>query len=214
MALQKIIGFHQDLEQQWVADLLCGHGQHVRHDPPWQERPWTQTAAGRQAHVGQPLACKRCDIKGPYLQRDIRDNNDLTLLVRSFYEKVMRDAIIGFYFTDIARIEVHQHLAKIVTFWDKMLFNHGDYSGKPFAVHRQLDKLARLSPEHFQHWLFLFIETVGDLFEGERAEKVVSLAKGIANAMSNALNPDPQEKSADKTMNKDVSAATVSNWKP
>ena len=30
-----IIGFHQDATQEWVADLECGHQQHVRHPPPW-----------------------------------------------------------------------------------------------------------------------------------------------------------------------------------
>jgi len=42
---QAIVGFHldEDLAQQccsWVADLACGHTQHVRHDPPWQNRTW------------------------------------------------------------------------------------------------------------------------------------------------------------------------------
>lgn len=29
---QSIIGFHQDEEGHWVAELACGHNQHVRHD--------------------------------------------------------------------------------------------------------------------------------------------------------------------------------------
>jgi uncharacterized caspase-like protein len=56
-----IIGFHQDEFDDWVADLECGHTQHVRHQPPWQERPWVTTAAGRKAHLGQILLCKKCD---------------------------------------------------------------------------------------------------------------------------------------------------------
>ena len=31
---QAIVGFHLDEENHWVAELACGHGQHVRHDPP------------------------------------------------------------------------------------------------------------------------------------------------------------------------------------
>jgi hypothetical protein len=31
---QKIIGFHRDDDEDWVADLECGHQQHVRHKPP------------------------------------------------------------------------------------------------------------------------------------------------------------------------------------
>jgi hypothetical protein len=58
---QKIIGFHQDEELHWVADLACGHTQHVRHNPPWQNRPWVMTAEGRAAKLSQILNCRKCD---------------------------------------------------------------------------------------------------------------------------------------------------------
>ena len=58
---QPIRGFHQDAEGHWVADLACGHGQHVRHDPPWQVREWVLDPSTRQAHVGTPLNCVLCD---------------------------------------------------------------------------------------------------------------------------------------------------------
>ncbi len=59
--LQPIIGFHLDEESHWVADLACGHGQHVRHNPPWTNRPWVVTETGRAAMLGHLLQCKRCD---------------------------------------------------------------------------------------------------------------------------------------------------------
>jgi hypothetical protein len=34
-----VVGFHQDDHLDWVAELDCGHSQHVRHDPPFQMRP-------------------------------------------------------------------------------------------------------------------------------------------------------------------------------
>jgi uncharacterized protein DUF3565 len=55
-----IVGFHQDSGGQWVAELECGHTLHVRHEPPWQVRPWVQTAEGRSAMVGSALDCVRC----------------------------------------------------------------------------------------------------------------------------------------------------------
>jgi hypothetical protein len=58
---QHITGFHQDEEHHWVADLACGHTQHVRHDPPWQSRPWVTTPEGRASKLGQLLECKKCD---------------------------------------------------------------------------------------------------------------------------------------------------------
>lgn len=58
---RRIIGFHRDEQAHWAADLDCGHARHVRHDPPFVERPWVQDAAARDAHRGDVLDCLRCD---------------------------------------------------------------------------------------------------------------------------------------------------------
>ena len=58
---RKIVGYHIDADSHWVAELECGHGQHVRDDPPWSERPWVRTGEGRASRLGQELNCVRCD---------------------------------------------------------------------------------------------------------------------------------------------------------
>jgi len=60
MFFRAIIGFHQGKEEQWVAELECGHAQHVRHDPPWQDRPWVLTPDGRAARIGTYIECGYC----------------------------------------------------------------------------------------------------------------------------------------------------------
>jgi hypothetical protein len=57
---QPIVGVHQDDEGQWVADLACGHSQHVRHEPPWQVREWVVTEVGRAGFLGVMLECVLC----------------------------------------------------------------------------------------------------------------------------------------------------------
>jgi Protein of unknown function (DUF3565) len=57
---RRIIFFRQDEEGHWVANLECGHSQHVRHDPPWQNRPWVTTAEGRAKFIGVELQCLDC----------------------------------------------------------------------------------------------------------------------------------------------------------
>ncbi|MEO5567231.1 MAG: DUF3565 domain-containing protein [Gemmatimonadaceae bacterium] len=57
---RRITGYHQDDAGLWVAELDCGHQQHVRHDPPWQNRPWVITSSGRTEHVGSELHCRLC----------------------------------------------------------------------------------------------------------------------------------------------------------
>ena len=61
---RRIIGFHQDQEGDWVAELECGHNQHVRHDPPWQERAWVLSSEGRAGRLGTGLTCRLCDTEG------------------------------------------------------------------------------------------------------------------------------------------------------
>jgi tellurite resistance-related uncharacterized protein len=56
-----ITGFQQDAEGHWVAELSCGHGRHIRHNPPLVERPWVQSEAGRNQRLGELLDCVGCD---------------------------------------------------------------------------------------------------------------------------------------------------------
>lgn len=63
--LQKIIGYHIDEEGDWVARLACGHNQHVRHKPPFINRPWVITPEGRNEKLGYELNCVRCDNHEP-----------------------------------------------------------------------------------------------------------------------------------------------------
>jgi len=57
---RKIAAFHQDECFDWVADLECGHQQHVRHNPPWTTRHWVTTPEGRLEYIGQELPCSLC----------------------------------------------------------------------------------------------------------------------------------------------------------
>lgn len=58
---RSIVRFHLDDEGDWVADLSCAHGQHVRHQPPLRDRYWVTTAEGRVSRIGSLLNCVECD---------------------------------------------------------------------------------------------------------------------------------------------------------
>lgn len=55
------MGFHQDEAGDWVAELACGHGQHIRHNPPFRLAPWVLDEAGRAGRLGTVLECGWCD---------------------------------------------------------------------------------------------------------------------------------------------------------
>ncbi|MCA1845478.1 MAG: DUF3565 domain-containing protein [Actinobacteria bacterium] len=56
-----IEGFHRDDAGDWVAELSCLHGQHIRHQPPFQDRAWVLTAEGRRERIGAAIDCPLCD---------------------------------------------------------------------------------------------------------------------------------------------------------
>lgn len=56
-----IVDYHRDDAGDWVAELDCGHDQHVRHRPPFTLRPWVTTNEGRESMLGERLECLRCD---------------------------------------------------------------------------------------------------------------------------------------------------------
>lgn len=58
---RSITGFHQDEVGDWVAELSCGHNQHVRHRPPFQLRPWVLQPDTRAGRIGTRLPCPLCD---------------------------------------------------------------------------------------------------------------------------------------------------------
>ena len=59
--LRKITGFSTDENGDWVANLECFHGQHVRHNPPFVRRQWVVSKEGRKSRLGHALDCLKCN---------------------------------------------------------------------------------------------------------------------------------------------------------
>nr|WP_233282047.1 DUF3565 domain-containing protein [Pseudomonas mangiferae] len=66
----RLTGFHRDPEGHWVAELSCGHTQHLRHQPPWQNRPWVLDPRQREKRLGEPFACGWCAPRHPFNEED------------------------------------------------------------------------------------------------------------------------------------------------
>jgi len=105
------------------------------------------------------------------------------LLVDTFYARVLKDEIIGFIFTDIAKINVEKHMPKMYDFWETTLFHKAIYKGNPMRIHMELNKKISMKKEHFQRWLELFNSTVDALFSGTKAELAKTRALSISTVM-------------------------------
>jgi hypothetical protein len=60
---RSIVGFRRDERGDWVAELSCGHAQHVRHRPPFELRPWVLDDATRNARIGTARDCPLCEAE-------------------------------------------------------------------------------------------------------------------------------------------------------
>jgi hemoglobin len=117
------------------------------------------------------------------MKKDIAGKEEIRLLVDAFYKKVKKDDIIGFIFTDIARVNWEQHLPVMYDFWENVLFQTGSYTGNPMVTHAQLHHRFPLTRVHFAQWKKLFLETIEEHFEGPNAEVARQRALSIATVM-------------------------------
>lgn len=118
---------------------------------------------------------------------DIETRADCERLVRAFYGRALTDPIIGFLFTDVAELDLEEHVPRITDFWETVLLGGLAYRGGVFGPHARLHAKAGLRPGHFARWLALWTETVDALFAGARADQAKAHAVRTANAFISRL---------------------------
>ncbi len=115
---------------------------------------------------------------------DIKNRQDISLLVVNFYEKIRKDDVLGSIFNSVID-DWEAHLELLTDFWESQLLTKRTYLGNPIAVHQEVDdKMGHsITSEHFGLWLNIWFETLDELFEGETAW----VAKNRAQKMSTML---------------------------
>lgn len=117
-------------------------------------------------------------------KEDITDRTDIYLLVKTFYEKIRKDKILGPIFNGIIS-DWDNHFELLTDFWETQLFLKRKYHGNPITAHQTVDEKVghTITPEHFGLWINLWFATIDELFEGETAW----VAKNRAQKMSTML---------------------------
>ncbi|PRA97721.1 group III truncated hemoglobin [Microbacterium sp. MYb64] len=118
---------------------------------------------------------------------DIRDRDDILVLVRTFYETAFQDPLIGRIFTDVARMDLDHHLPIMGDFWESVLFQAGGYHRNALALHSAVNAKHPLTAEHFDRWMLLWNTTVDDLHEGPVADAAKQQAERIGLSMQRRL---------------------------
>jgi hemoglobin len=117
------------------------------------------------------------------MKHDIKNREDIIKLVDVFYDKVKKDAVIGYIFSDVAHVNWDLHLPRMYDFWENILFYTGNFDGNPMMTHKTLNEKAPMDFTHFNRWNTLFDETVDALYKGEKAEEIKNRAMNISKAM-------------------------------
>ena len=115
--------------------------------------------------------------------KDIETRADLELLLSEFYSTLLKDEKIAYIFTDIAKIDLEQHLPHIVDFWEQSLFGNNGYRKNVLQIHVNLNSKEKFTDTHFTTWLTHFEATTNRLFQGINAEKIKTRAESIATVM-------------------------------
>ena len=116
---------------------------------------------------------------------DIETREDILLIIRKFYELLLADARINFFFTKITSIDKHleEHLETLVTFWEQSLFLKGGYHNNMFQIHKDVHKKSPLKKEHYNIWLTHFNHSIDANFAGKYAEKMKTQALSMATIL-------------------------------
>lgn len=109
---------------------------------------------------------------------DIKNREDVYLLVSSFYKKVRQDSVLGPFFNETIK-DWDAHLERLTTFWESSLFLKTKYLGNPLEVHVRVDKEHNhsITELHFGLWLNLWFQTIDEHFEGDYAENAKHRAR-------------------------------------
>jgi hemoglobin len=118
------------------------------------------------------------------MKKDIENRDDIYLLVKTFYVKLMSDEVMCHFFEDFKNPDhLETHLQTLVDFWSNILFYTGEYRKNAMQPHLDLQPKKPFKAIHFTHWLSGFNASVDELFHGEIAHNAKSRALSIAAVM-------------------------------
>ncbi|MEP6712526.1 MAG: group III truncated hemoglobin [Ferruginibacter sp.] len=121
-------------------------------------------------------------------KRDIKTREDIEMLMRSFYRKVIQDETLGIIFTQIVPLNWEHHIPLITDFWETILLDNPVYKNNAMEVHYSLNRIFPLQEKHFKAWLHLFNTTLDEMYDGKIALLAKKRAAGIAALMQHKIN--------------------------
>ena len=122
--------------------------------------------------------------------KDIETREDILFIMRKFYDKLLVDESINFFFTKVTSVDQHleAHFDILATFWEQSLFLKGGYSNNMFSIHKDVHAKHAFKKEHFDIWLIHFNSTIDEHVAGKYAEQMKTQALSMATIMQIKFN--------------------------
>lgn len=115
--------------------------------------------------------------------RDIENRKDIENLVDNFYKLVIKDELIGSFFTKVVVLDWEKHIPVMYNFWETIVLGNITYKGNPMLKHISLSQKKAIKEEHFDRWLKLWESTLSQYFQGPKANEALNRAQQIAELM-------------------------------
>lgn len=113
----------------------------------------------------------------------------ITLLVNNFYASVRTDPLLAPVFESKVR-DWAAHQKKMTGFWRSVLLGTKEYRGHLMAVH---ERLPDIQPDHFNHWLVLFDQTMRETLAPAALPYTGYIAQRFSRALQLGLFGDADQ---------------------
>ncbi|SEP97582.1 group III truncated hemoglobin [Flavobacterium urocaniciphilum] len=122
--------------------------------------------------------------------KDIETREDILLIIRNFYDRLLKDQSINFFFTKATDVDQHleKHFDILATFWEQALFLKGGYSNNMFQIHKDVHDKHPFTQEHFEIWLDHFYTSIDESYVGNKADQMKTMSLNMATIMRMKFN--------------------------
>lgn len=122
---------------------------------------------------------------------DLDSGEEIEGFVRRFYDRVLADPKLAPLFTEVAEVDLDQHLPLIAAYWKKMLLGESGYDRHTMARHRALHEKRALTREDARRWLDHFERTLDESYAGPGAERARRVARNVMKNLIKQLDRLP-----------------------
>lgn len=124
---------------------------------------------------------------GPWVHRgrDLDTEDEIFEMVTRQYSDVVQDDLLAPYFTfGPGYLNWQSHIATVTDYWCHVVLYAPDYPIEVIESHRQLHDHQAFTPDLFDRWLQIFVDSVDGGWTGPNATWATKRATGMARAMA------------------------------